>query len=804
MAENAGSIYAEIRLQLDALSKDVNSAKNKFANLGSQKISPEIRLEMNAFAKDIGAAKNRLAELSKLKVHPPEARLEIGKLDGDIKAAKKQIKEFSKTESPSAEVRLAMEKLEEDVRVAREKKKELGETKIFPPEVRLEVEKLEGDISAAKEKLDSLKARAGKAMDGMGGGVETLGSSIKKTFADISNMGASKFAAMAQKMQKAIKGAPIVAGIMLVLGAVKKLISAVDTWISRGAEAYQAHARELAKMRAVLASTGAAAWTSTRQLAEQAKQLEQNTRFAQNEIMQMQSVLLGFRSVTGEVFDEAARAIADMATVLGGDLAGAAQNVGRALESPYEGIRVLARQGVIFTNAQKEMIRQLTEAGDKAAAQRIILDEMAASFGGAAQAVGEVTAAQDRLNTAEERLERARGERNRERMARRDSRRAARREERAEIIELQNAVRDAARRQADGYREQAEYAERLREKLSDVTDEWGRITLEDRIARVELETNLQQKMDQATLLEDQVRRLEAAEHGRANRAAQGARAELEAISAVIAGYRERIETHGALAAENSARIRLEMDEMQRVADLRQRVNEIEERRVTTLEEIERLRKIGMFNEEQAAQARLSAFQAEANAINSLQTLTQRLRLTTQGAREEAARFGESLASGLQDAANQYTRLFDAIAEGNQADRFDTDEFVRRRIEMENVLRRQIITINSLQREGFIDEEEQARQVYQARQAMVASLLSMMREYGAQAGDVNRETTRVLREQKELIEAYVKSAEAAAEAERYRASRTEASANAQTRLAEKARELELIRPFRPKTWSASAK
>ena len=596
MAEQVGSVYAEIRLQLDALSKDINSARRKFANLGNQNISPEARLEMNNLARDISETKKRLSELGKMKVYTPEVSLDLKNLDNDIKIAKKQLKELSQIESPSADVRLSMKKLEEDIRVAREKKKELGKTKIYPPEVRLEVEKLEGDINSAKEKFDSLKARAEQAAEGMGGGFDTLGSSLNKTFTNISNTGVSRFAQMAQGMQKAIMGALIVAGIMMVVGTVKKLISAVDTWISRGVETYQAHAQELAKMGAVLASSGAAAWVSTRQLAEQADQLAQTSRFAQNEIMQMQSVLLGFRSITGEVFSEATQAIADMATVMGGNLAGAAQNVGRALESPYEGIRVLARQGVIFTNTQKEMIRQFTETGDIASAQRIILDEMAASFGGAAQAVSEVTAAQDRLNAAEERLERARGERNRERVARRDSRRAARKEERAEILELQNAVREATGRQADGYREQMEYIERLRERLSDVTDEWDRVTLEDRIAKFELETNLLKVSDELALAEDRVRALQSAGERMNGAAMRAAQERVEALRGEIGAMGELISAQDNLAAENSARIRLEMDEMQRVADLRQRVNEIEEQRVNTLREIERLQSVGMFNE----------------------------------------------------------------------------------------------------------------------------------------------------------------------------------------------------------------
>ena len=100
----------------------------------------------------------------------------------------------------------------------------------------------------------------------------------------------------------------------------------------------------------------------------------------------MQSVLLGFKNITGDTFGTATKAILDMATVMGMDLSSAAQAVGKALDDPINGITSLQRQGFRFTDAQKEMIQSLIETGDVAAAQKIILDELNTTYGGAAEA----------------------------------------------------------------------------------------------------------------------------------------------------------------------------------------------------------------------------------------------------------------------------------------------------------------------------------------------------------------------------------------------------------------------------------
>lgn len=142
-------------------------------------------------------------------------------------------------------------------------------------------------------------------------------------------------------------------------------------------------------LKSTLEATGATAWTTFKELEEMASGLQQKTNFAASSIESMQSVLLGFRNITGETFGEATKAILDMATVMKMDLSSAAQSIGKALDDPIHGMDSLKKQGFNFTAAQKKVIQSFLDAGDAASAQKIILDELNGTFGGAAEAAAD-------------------------------------------------------------------------------------------------------------------------------------------------------------------------------------------------------------------------------------------------------------------------------------------------------------------------------------------------------------------------------------------------------------------------------
>lgn len=166
-------------------------------------------------------------------------------------------------------------------------------------------------------------------------------------------------------------------------------ITALMRFTSKTNEAWRIQKEAASVLNTVLESTGATAWTSAEQLEQMASSLQKITNYGDETVQSMQSVLLGFRNIKGDQFESATKAILDMATVMKMDLKSAAQVVGKALDDPINGLDSLRRQGFQFTDAQKQMIKAMLDAGDTASAQKLILDELETTYGGAAEAAAD-------------------------------------------------------------------------------------------------------------------------------------------------------------------------------------------------------------------------------------------------------------------------------------------------------------------------------------------------------------------------------------------------------------------------------
>ncbi len=139
-----------------------------------------------------------------------------------------------------------------------------------------------------------------------------------------------------------------------------------------------------AKLNSVLKATEFAAGRTAAAINKISKAMAETTLFNDDEIRDTAAVLLTFKNIQGQVFDDALASIADMASVLGTDLKSAAIQVGKALNDPVARLSDLARAGITFNEQQKEMVRTMTEAGNIAGAQGVIIKELASEFGGAA------------------------------------------------------------------------------------------------------------------------------------------------------------------------------------------------------------------------------------------------------------------------------------------------------------------------------------------------------------------------------------------------------------------------------------
>lgn len=169
-------------------------------------------------------------------------------------------------------------------------------------------------------------------------------------------------------------------------------VGAVVAGLAAGVRGAAEAERSFARLDAVLKATGGSAGVSARDIAAIGDELEATTLASAEGVQDAAGALATFRNVSGSTFTEALRLSGDLAAVFGGDLRGAAVQLGKALENPVEGINALRRSGVSFSADQKQVIADLVETGRVADAQRIILDALAGQVGGAAAAEGDTLA----------------------------------------------------------------------------------------------------------------------------------------------------------------------------------------------------------------------------------------------------------------------------------------------------------------------------------------------------------------------------------------------------------------------------
>ena len=141
--------------------------------------------------------------------------------------------------------------------------------------------------------------------------------------------------------------------------------------------------RIMAITEAVVKSTGQAAGFTAVEIEKMAGRLSDLNAIDDEVIQSAQNVLLTFKKIKGEAFEQASQAAIDLSVVMGTDLKGAMMMVGKALEDPVRGITALRRAGVSFTAEQQKMIKSLVDTGHAAEAQALILQEIATQVGGA-------------------------------------------------------------------------------------------------------------------------------------------------------------------------------------------------------------------------------------------------------------------------------------------------------------------------------------------------------------------------------------------------------------------------------------
>ena len=154
----------------------------------------------------------------------------------------------------------------------------------------------------------------------------------------------------------------------------------------------------MARIESIIEATGGAAGRTAQDVERFAQSLARQTLESVDGVLEAQQVLLTFRNVQGDVFDDTIRAAADLSAAMGQDLVSSTRQLARAMEDPVTGMQALTRSGTVFTQEQRDMVREMVEAGRTMEAQRFILDELESQYGGASQAGSRMAQAQDSLS----------------------------------------------------------------------------------------------------------------------------------------------------------------------------------------------------------------------------------------------------------------------------------------------------------------------------------------------------------------------------------------------------------------------
>jgi hypothetical protein len=162
--------------------------------------------------------------------------------------------------------------------------------------------------------------------------------------------------------------------------------------IAKNVESLARIERINAQTAQTIKSMGNAANVSASEVEALAGRLEKLTATEAESIQEGANLLLTFRNISNQagagndIFNRTTAIMVDMGRALGEDAAGSAIRLGKALNDPITGLTALRKVGVGFTEEQESQIKALQNSGDMMGAQKVILAELQAQFGGSGAA----------------------------------------------------------------------------------------------------------------------------------------------------------------------------------------------------------------------------------------------------------------------------------------------------------------------------------------------------------------------------------------------------------------------------------
>jgi hypothetical protein len=169
-------------------------------------------------------------------------------------------------------------------------------------------------------------------------------------------------------------------------------IAGATAIIAKNAQSLARIERINAQTAQTIRSMGNASNISAKEVETLAGSLEALTATEAETIQEGANLLLTFRNIANQagagndIFTQTTAIMVDMGRALNEGAASSAIRLGKALNDPIRGITALRKVGVGFSEDQEAQIKALQESGDLMGAQKVILAELQAQFGGSGAA----------------------------------------------------------------------------------------------------------------------------------------------------------------------------------------------------------------------------------------------------------------------------------------------------------------------------------------------------------------------------------------------------------------------------------
>lgn len=167
-------------------------------------------------------------------------------------------------------------------------------------------------------------------------------------------------------------------------GLIERLVENFGELVSEGGKAIDV----MTNLTTTLDASGDACGFTADELKNLAEEMQKTTKFSDTMILKAETLAAAFKNVRGDEFEKTIRLAADMGQRMGGDVASNAYVLAKALDAPVQGMMMLRRQGIRFTEEQEALVKSMVDSNNILGAQKILLDKLQEQFGGAATAAG--------------------------------------------------------------------------------------------------------------------------------------------------------------------------------------------------------------------------------------------------------------------------------------------------------------------------------------------------------------------------------------------------------------------------------